>query len=52
MYNQAEQDETYGDHRIMFFNHCARSYHAFMTDDEEMLNALDQELANNYGADC
>lgn len=34
----------------MFFNHLAKSYAAFLSGDDELFGALEDELAANFGA--
>lgn len=47
----AGEEESSSDVRHMFFGHLTKSYRAFLSGDDDMYAALQDELASQYGTD-
>ena len=52
MYDSLDLDGTDGDNRQMFFNHLAKAYCAFLSGDDDLFAALEDELVATFGAFC
>jgi SMC interacting uncharacterized protein involved in chromosome segregation len=50
LYRDAETNDSTGDSRLMFFNHIAKTYNAYLGGDDDMADELDAQLEQSFRA--